>query len=331
MSLLFTMVGSMKKFFQVLLAVSFLLGSDKALSWGKLGHEATAVIAAENLSPAAKLKVKELVGSLDLRESSLWPDVIRSQGPWSHTKPYHFTSVKDGSTYFESLEGATMEEKALGDAIRAMVGAEDVLRNPKSSRDQKLYALKFLVHFIGDIHQPLHTGRPEDRGGNQVSLTWFGRKDNLHSVWDTGILKIGLEGAPAWTPELAEDPIFYVSQLTKPSSTLIQRWQSGSFLEWHDEAQENRIHSYESATMPNHEVVRKFKGLLDTKIQQAGIRLAHTLNGIFEGKPLTQAGKELRRGLTLQLGAGHASEIGLEPNESVEGTIKSFSEYECDH
>jgi hypothetical protein len=304
--------------------------TTKAFGWGKIGHEATASIAYDYLSANAKTKINQLTGTRDLLEASLWPDTIRQQAGWAHTKPYHFTNVHDRSTYYQSLGKSTVEERAQGDALRALIKAEDVLRSQKATKEQKLYALKFIVHFLGDIHQPLHTGRPQDRGGNQISLNWFGSNDNLHSVWDNGFIRIRLEGQMLYRPDVNEDLALYLSLLPKPSASQVASWQRGSFLEWHNESLVARPNAYATETMDNEEAFKKFHPFNDQRILMAGVRIAHVLNTIFDGRAVAAEGTELRRQLNVLLGAQQSDDIALEPVQGFEAPY-SISEYECDH
>jgi hypothetical protein len=306
----------MKKIRDLFWTLPLVLFTSEAHSWGRIGHEATAIIAYDHLSVTARSKIDQLTQRNNLLEASLWPDTIRAQAPWAHTKPFHFTNVTDGSNYYESIERSTPLERANGDALRALVAAEDVLRSSKATAPQKLSALKFLVHFLGDIHQPLHTGRPQDLGGNRINLTWFGRKNNLHSVWDTGIILARLEGRYIYRSEITNELEHYLSLLPKITSSQVRAWQQGSFLEWHDESLSHRDGAYASVGMDNAEAVAKFYALIDQRIQQAGVRIAGVLNSIFDSKPLSPQGVEFRRQLDQRLGAGHGREISLNPKNA---------------
>lgn len=320
------MKRSMELFF--ILTLGFF--TQKAFGWGKIGHEATSVIAYQLLSSPTKSKVNQLTGAQDLLEASLWADGIRSQAGWTHTKPFHFTQVHDRSTYYQSLGKATQEEVAQGDALRALVKAEDTLRSAKASKELKLYALKFIVHFIGDIHQPLHTGRPQDLGGNQISLEWFGKQDNLHSVWDNGIIRARLNGSLIYRPGISEDLQLYLSLLPKVPTSQVMSWMKGSFLEWHNESLALRAHPYASVNMENETVVQKYYSVIDQRVQMAGVRIAFVLNNIFDARPVSAEGSELRRQLSTILGTEQSEDIWLEPTEGLMSD-QEFSEFDCNH
>ncbi len=160
----------------------FLAFSTQALAWGPVGHQVVGEIAQRHLTPKAKLLIARLIPNQTLADVSNWADVIKGQSEWSHTKPWHFVDIADGETY------DTAEHSHEGDAIGAITDMVKTLKASNTDLVSKQNSLKFLVHFVGDLHQPLHVGRPEDRGGNDVRVILNGKTMNLHAVWDSGIL-----------------------------------------------------------------------------------------------------------------------------------------------
>ncbi len=280
-------------------------------AWGKVGHQATAIIAEKNLSPKAIKEITALIGSTDLRESSLWPDKIKSEASWFHSKPYHFTSVDDGQSYYDSLKNQTPEEIAEGDALRALVKSEDVLRSLKSSKEEKINALKFLVHLISDIHQPLHTGRPQDKGGNLIKFDWLGENTTLHAVWDyeiiDSVLGLNIE------QKLPEESSDYVKLVKAPSSKQATAWTKGSYLDWHNESLAFRSLAYEVASMQNSMALSKTKLIIEDQINKSGFRLAHVLNSIFGNIAINKEGLALRSQLNKILGSKHLNQLSIVP------------------
>lgn len=165
----------MKLFFAVTLA----LISSAAFSWGPQGHMIVAQLAENHLTPAAKASVKRILRNATLASVSNWADAVKGKPEWSHTKTWHFVTIEDGQTY------STSEHSHEGDVVSAISELVKVLRDQKASPSDKENALKFIVHFVGDIHQPLHVGRGDDRGGNEIRLTFEGKGTNLHALWDT--------------------------------------------------------------------------------------------------------------------------------------------------
>lgn len=154
-------------------------------AWGKTGHRVTGEIADYYLSDDARLAIEEILGTESLAEASTWADEMRSNPSefWQRTaNPYHYVTVPAGKIYNDV--GAPDE----GDAVTALAQFAEILTDPNSTLAEKQLALRFTVHLIGDLHQPLHAGNGTDRGGNNFKVTWFGEESNLHRVWDSGII-----------------------------------------------------------------------------------------------------------------------------------------------
>jgi len=111
-----------------------------------------------------------------------WADSIKSQPEWVKTKPWHFVDIPDDADYESTPHDSE------GDIITAITGMVNILKSPTSSVLNKQQAFMFIVHFMGDIHQPLHVGRPSDRGGNDIKIIFDGQNMNLHSLWDSGMI-----------------------------------------------------------------------------------------------------------------------------------------------
>ncbi len=153
-----------------------------AYPWAQNGHRVVAEIAERHLDPAVRDRITQLLDGRGLAEVSNWADDIRSFPEWGCAYTFHFATIKPGAEYPD--QGVPE-----GDAIEAVVYYADVLADRDRSLDQRRMALKFLVHFVGDLHQPLHAGRGCDRGGNLIKVEWFGEMVNFHSVWDEKLIE----------------------------------------------------------------------------------------------------------------------------------------------
>lgn len=178
------------------------------MTWGPDGHRIVGEIAFQELNQDARAEVIRLI-SLDPRygrfnESCNWADHIKSDATWNWAKSLHYTNI-DG-TIGES-ESQVKTFKATRDCtsdtdcpdgtpcptnacvVEAITYYSDVLGDAHASDDEKLMALKFLGHFVGDLHQPLHAGYKRDKGGNDKRVSFFNQRTNLHKVWDSMMLK----------------------------------------------------------------------------------------------------------------------------------------------
>lgn len=240
--------------------------SPKAFSWGKTGHRVVAEIAERNLDPAAKKGIKDLLGVDTLARVANFPDEIRSDRTYDYTGAWHYTSIPTGKTYFDQKRNKE------GDIIEALFRMEETLRDPKKSKEDKAFALKFLVHLMGDVHQPLHVGMAEDRGGNTVRVKWFKTESNLHTIWDESIIDFQQLSYTEYST--------FLNHYTKDDKKEIAK---GTFLDWAKESQEYRSVVYETGASENlsYEYQFKAKPVVEERLRKAGLRLATVLNAIF--------------------------------------------------
>lgn len=187
------------------------LCSGHAAAWGPEGHAIVAEIAEMRLTGAAKAQVADLLSADDshakhLDQIASWADFMRTIRP--ETGPWHFVDIPlDASEYDAGRDCA--EGNCVVEAIQRFA---KVLRDRNAAKKDRVEALKWIVHFVGDIHQPLHCETdlskfppPEgDRGGNKVSLTFFDNHTNLHSVWDGGMIEhvLDVHLGPHFQPDL---------------------------------------------------------------------------------------------------------------------------------
>lgn len=192
----------MKRFFCVLF---FLLASEVIFAWGANGHRIVAQICYDNLSPNVQARINSILGDDYLTQVATWPDFIRSDTKWDFTQPWHYATINPGKTVKEIMkEGAKNNDienvieaiQLMTDILKGNAEAINQFQNLMDENDVKplngsidATALAFLVHFIGDIHQPMHVGKNKDLGGNKIIVEFFSEKTKLHSVWDEGIIQ----------------------------------------------------------------------------------------------------------------------------------------------
>ena len=235
-------------------------------AWGPTGHRVVGRIAEHHVSPETAQAITCLIGPETLAQVATWPDDIRSDPAWKRADPWHYVSIEDGQTYETSTKAAG------GDVIEAIGRFTATLRDPAASRDAKAEALRFLVHLVGDIHQPLHVGRAADAGGNLVKLTWFGAPSNLHSVWDSEMI----DHQKLSFSELAEF-------LDHPTRQQVRDWQQGGALDWAAESQALRpqVYAIPDDSKLSWDYEWKTLPIVKQRLLQAGVRLAGLLDEIF--------------------------------------------------
>ena len=157
--------------------------STQAAAWGSQGHQVVAAMAWELLQPATRAEVKRLLAlepGETLESLSTWADEHRNPA----TGPWHYVNFPRGNCQYEPERDCPD-----GNCVVAAIERERVIWASNANDKTRLKALKYLVHLVADIHQPLHAGYRDDRGGNQFQLRAFMRGSNLHAVWDSGLLR----------------------------------------------------------------------------------------------------------------------------------------------
>ncbi len=255
-----------------LVAASLMAGP--AWGWGRLGHRVAGRIAEDRLTPSARAAVRDLLGPGEsLADVSTWADDYRRDH--RETGPWHYVNVPIAEPKYDrkfEAEG--------GGVVTKVEDFRRILADPATPRAGRQQALKFLAHFVQDMHQPVHVGHRDDRGGNDLQVRFFGEGSNLHRVWDSGLLE------HAGRPE-AE----YVAALEQTiAPDLAEAWSRGNPADWADEslavargAYRNPVDGselkagakldrpYQDANLP----------LAERRVAQAGVRLAAILNAIF--------------------------------------------------
>jgi hypothetical protein len=237
----------------------------ESFGWGVTGHRATGLIAEQYLSAKAKKRIRQILGQESLAMVSTWMDEIRSDSTYNYTTDWHWTTIPDGGTYED------VEHNPDGKVVMMIEKFVKELKSGKVSVKQQAEYLKMLVHMVGDIHQPLHVGKPGDRGGNEVKVKWAGADSNLHRVWDSDMI----DDTKLSYTELAQ-------ALGRPNAETIKKWQQTSVRDWAKESMSfrpqvynigkgNLGYRYSYVNMPS---VRE-------RILQAGVRIAGLLNQIY--------------------------------------------------
>ncbi len=247
-----------------------LLPLKHAHAWGQEGHAIVAEIAQRRLDGDTLKKVKTLLGGeVSLASIGSWPDDYRAAH--RDTSRWHFVDIPvDRRTYDPEVE---CKREAEGDClINALARLRTTLADCTKPQLERANALKFVVHFVGDIHQPLHAAeRSGDRGGNAVEVTFFGQKTNLHALWDTELI---MHTVFAWGS--------YVSRLETswfPGRDLSEL-QGGTPVDWtlesHRYAREV-AYDFSDTGILGIQYYTKSVSVLDRQLALAGVRLAQVL------------------------------------------------------
>ena len=170
-------------YFLFLILFSSFNSFDSSVVWGSIGHKVVGEIAERKLNSNVKLLVNDLLDGESMASASTWADEIKSDPLYKKYSTWHYVNMPLDKEYKE------IKKNPKGDIVMTLKECIKVLKNPESSKKSKSFYLKFLIHLVGDIHQPLHTGMFEDRGGNDIKLSFLGQPTNFHIVWDIHIIE----------------------------------------------------------------------------------------------------------------------------------------------
>jgi len=249
------------------LLVFFIASLLSLTNWGSTGHRALAEVASFYLTENAKNKINEILDGETIVTVSMYADDIRSDNRYDKYYDWHFINMELDEDY----EDAVPSEK--GDVFIAINKCLDILESDSLTDSDKSFYLKLLIHFIGDLHQPMHIGRYEDRGGNRVYVKWFGRNSNLHRVWDSEMIN----GYNMSYSELAKN-------LPTPKNLEIE-FERDDLIDWVNETHSYTRKIYNDVSIDdnlgyeyqyqNFQIVREL-------ILKGGMRLASVLNYLFD-------------------------------------------------
>jgi hypothetical protein len=241
-----------------------------AYGWGPEGHSLVARIAEAQLTPAARAQVIAILGpDRTLVSIASWADEIRRGRP--ETGPWHYIDIPIHQPHLDMARDCPK-----GDCVIAQITEfEKVLQDPAADPVKRREALMFVVHFVGDMHQPLHCSNNDDRGGNSVRVQFFDRTTNLHSVWDSGLLS-------RMPPE---DQLLAV--YSRESMRKAKKWAKGTPEQWAEQVHKSaqKITYGKLAKVPAGSPVpldasyeKVSDKLIREELEMAGARLAFVLN-----------------------------------------------------
>lgn len=286
----------MNKFFYLLILTSF-----SCFAWGPTGHRVVGVVAQKNLTPKTLEKINAILKGDSLAKVANWPDEIKSEPQtYSQTFSWHYTQWPDQNSEHQETE-------LTGLLLTYIKFHLDYLRSD-AKPEEKAFSLKFLVHLVGDLHQPYHVGNGVDKGGNACKVIFFNTQTNLHKVWDEDMI----DSTKLSFTEIAD---FILQGVGSEKIRLIQQ---GSLIDWTKESKEIRSVAYPNEVNPNGQTQQqnqdrhpktycasevavelmpkmsydynyKFMPQLNRRLLEGGLRLAMVLNQVLDGNTPTQS------------------------------------------
>ncbi len=258
----------MKKITLLLLTLSIQLVFSNDFEWSKTGHRTTGEVAERHLSRKARKALDKLLDGQSLALVSTYGDDIKADKAYREFSAWHYVNFPADKKYTD------VEPSPEGDIVIGIQKCISIVKDEKSTEEDRVFYLKLLVHLVGDLHQPMHVGRLEDKGGNDIQVQWFGKGTNLHRVWDSNMID---DFGMSFT-EIA-------NSLPKLNKSEIKAIQKGDVFTWVEESQDlaNELYgSVEIGEKLGYEYSYKYWGMVETQLQKGGLRLAQVLNDIFK-------------------------------------------------
>jgi hypothetical protein len=244
-------------------SLGLILATLTAYGWGQTGHRVVGEIAWQHLNKKAQKNVQRVLGDESLAMCANYMDFIKSESKFDSLSPWHYCTIKEGETYHSAPEE--------GDVIMAIAHYVNELETGNYGIDEA-FALKCLVHLVGDIHQPLHVGNGTDRGGNSVKLEFMWQKTNLHRIWDSDLIDY---------QQLSYTE--YTTWINTATQDQIAMWQKSTVIDWALESQalHPKVYDLPESGKLSYEYNHDCIAIVNKRLLQAGIRLAGVLNAIY--------------------------------------------------
>lgn len=263
----------MKKLKKLAIVMALAYLPFSAAAWGVLGHRIVGEVADSYINAKTRLAIKQILGTESMGMAANWADFIKSDTSYNYLSSWHYVNLPadlaktDLFSFLDHQPSANIYNKT-----NEMIA---VLKNPKSTLVQKKLALRLIIHLVGDLHQPMHTARKDDLGGNKIQLLWFGEKSNLHKVWDEGLVDF---------QQLSYTE--YTKAINHPSQLQVSNWQKSSLKDCVLESYTICNKIYATGIKSDDKLSYKYNfdwiGTVNEQLLKGGVRLAGILNNIYK-------------------------------------------------
>lgn len=241
----------------------------RAHAYGPVGHIIAGLAAEPQVCAEARVTIDRLADGASLADIGLWADRVRGDARWAHAAPWHYINVPDAA----SLRDVAHPPE--GDVLEAIERYRAVLGDRRRAAADRLEALRWLVHLVVDLHQPLHVGRAEDRGGNTIDVHYEDETVNLHAFWDRDAIALaGLR------------PREYARRIAGRVRELAARERRSTVEDWAAESLALRatVYDFDAATgRLSAAYLRAARRVTEERLALAAARLANTIDGALCG------------------------------------------------
>jgi hypothetical protein len=262
----------MKLFKRLLFIGLFFYLPFTSMAWGVLGHRIVGEIAESYLTPKAKLTIQQILGNESIAMASNWADFIKSDSSYNYLSPMHYINFPAGTNYAQMK--IYLSKDTAADAYTELMFLVKQLKNKNLAKEKQVMYLRFLIHLVGDIHQPMHVSREEDEGGNKIKVMWFREPTNLHALWDDKLIDF---------QQLSYTE--YTNAINFSTTNQRQNWQKEPISQWLYESNQIAEKLYSEIDQNEQKLSYRYNydhiTILNTQLLKGGVRLAGLLNEIF--------------------------------------------------
>jgi len=263
---------ALKRIQKIVLLAFIIYMPLQSMAWGVLGHRIVGEIADSYLTKKTKRAIKDILGDESVAMSSNWGDFIKSDPAYGYLYNWHFINFKGGLSTEDIL--AYLEKDTSVDAYTKINYCAAQLKDNSVAKENKVLYLRMLIHIVGDVHQPLHVGRPDDKGGNTIKILWFSTPANLHQVWDEKLVDF---------QQLSYTE--YATAINHTTKEQRKEWQQQPVSQWIADSYKIAEKIYGDITMPDQKLDYKYNfnylAILNQQLLKGGVHLAGLLNEIF--------------------------------------------------
>ncbi|WP_232824710.1 S1/P1 nuclease [Algibacillus agarilyticus] len=255
-----------------------------AWAWGKTGHRVVGKIAEHHLTAQTQIALQPLLQGESLASIANWADEQRSNPDrfWQkESGRWHYINLNTPSEFNPKRYSASAKKAHIKDAYHVIIKSIDVLKNKRTSVEEKRFYLRFLTHVVGDVHQPLHVGHADDHGGNKISVRFFGSETNLHTLWDSKLIDYTQLSYSELSQFINTQDIQTIQQHldSQPHEWILESFKLAQSI--YQVSNDDHRYRYVYQHMPT----------VKSRLTAAGLRLAGVLNAIFDptAVPLIEA------------------------------------------
>jgi S1/P1 Nuclease len=257
---------------KLILGIAIIYAPLQSWAWGAEGHRIAGQIADSYLTPKARKAIQAILGNESIAITSNWADFIKSDPSYNYLSVWHYVDLDKVYTYPELQDYLNHDTNV--DAYTKLQFLISELKKNDLSKENKLLYLRMLIHVAEDVHQPLHVGHTEDKGGNDIKVTWFNNSTNLHSVWDSQLIEF---------QQLSYTE--YTAAINHTTAAQRAEWQKAPISQWLFESNQIAEKLYSEVKSGDALNVYKYNfshiDIVNQQLVKAGVRLAGILNKLF--------------------------------------------------